>query len=174
MNRKHSDRTVVTVYSPRGTPDPSALGGEGLRPGAARRCRRARGIRPPGAKAQRRFVRLSARLKSCPFKTVGCVSARVKSCSFKTAGRVAPRLKRLRKNSEGKRTWQSGEAQGPKPAVILSVLSARLKPCPCYRTPSIEFLRQGVKSCPSNTCIRAFSRDFSSKQMKRGHYVQQA
>jgi hypothetical protein len=51
------------------------------------------------------------------------------------------RLKRLRKKSEWGANSAKDRLAGAKAQLILLTLSAWLKPCPCYKAPSVEFFR---------------------------------
>src|SRR5580704_4818087 len=54
-------------------------------------------------------------------------------------GAFAARLNRVRKNSERKENTAKDGMAGAKARLILLTLSARLKPCPCYRAPKLTF-----------------------------------
>ena len=50
-------------------------------------------------------------------------------------------LNRLRKKPERKANSAKDGLAGAKARLILLALSARLKPCPCYKAPCVEFFR---------------------------------
>jgi len=65
-------------------------------------------------------------------------------------GAVAQGLNRLRKKPERKVNSAKDGLAGAKAQLILLILSARLKPCPCYKAPGGWVFPQPVK--PSTFC----------------------
>jgi len=69
----------------------------------------------------------------------GKFSIEGESPSLTDVTQLAARLKMLRKKSERKANLAKDGLAGAKALFILLTLSARLKPCPCYKAPRLSF-----------------------------------